>query len=69
MPAGASFINSRVLPIPNSNIGETVEIVEVQPYMAVDWPQIQFTWDSSTYWFGTAVHYAPKWSAAILGIQ
>lgn len=69
MPAGAAFINSRVLPIPDSHIGESVEVIEVQPYMAVDWPQIQFTYDSSTYWYGTMVHYAPKWSACILGIQ
>lgn len=69
MPSGAAFINSRVLPIPDSHIGESVEVREVQPYMAVDWPQIQFTYDSSTYWFGTMVHYAPKWSAALLGIQ
>lgn len=69
MPAGASFINSRVLPIPDSHIGEAAEVIEVQPMMSVDWPQIQFTWDASTYWFGTLVHYAPKWSGAILGIQ
>lgn len=69
MPAGASFINSRTLPIPDSNIGETAVVTAVQDYMSVDWPQIQFTYDMSTYWFGTMVHYAPKWSAAILGLQ
>lgn len=69
MPLGASFINSRVLPIPDSHIGETAVVTEVQPYMAVDWPQIQFTYDASTYWYGTLVHYAPKWSACILGLQ
>jgi hypothetical protein len=69
MPVGASFINSRVLPIPDSHIGETAVMTEVQGYMAVDWPQIQFTYDASTYWYGTLVHYAPKWSACILGLQ
>lgn len=69
MPSGAAFINSRVLPIPDSHIGETVEMLEVQPYMSVDWPTIQFTWDASTYWFGSLCHYAPKWSGCILGIQ
>lgn len=69
MPAGCSFINSRVLPIPDSHIGETTEMIEVQPYMSVDWPTIQFTWDSSTYWYGSLCHYAPKWSGAIVGIQ
>jgi hypothetical protein len=69
MPSGCSFINSRVLPIPDSHIGESVEVAEVQSYMAVDWPQIQFTYDSSTYWYGTMIHYAPKWSGAVVGIQ
>lgn len=69
MPSGASFINSRVLPIPDSHIGETVEMLEVQSYMSVDWPTIQFSWDASTYWFGSMCHYAPKWSGCILGIQ
>jgi hypothetical protein len=69
MPVGASFINSRVLPIPQSNIGETAVVTAVQDYMSVDWPQIQFTYDMSTYWFGTMVHYAPKWSASIVGLQ
>jgi hypothetical protein len=69
MPAGAAFINSRTLPIPDSNIGETAVVTAVQDYMSVDWPQIQFTYDMSTYWFGTMIHYAPKWSAALLGLQ
>jgi hypothetical protein len=69
MPSGSAFINSRVLPIPDSHIGETVEMLEVQPYMSVDWPTVQFTWDASTYWYGSLCHYAPKWSGAILGIQ
>lgn len=69
MPAGCAFINQRVPNFPDSHISEAVEMVEVQPYMGIDWPQIQFTWDSSTYWYGTMVHYMPKWSGAILGIQ
>lgn len=69
MPAGCGFIRSRVLDIPNSGIGDTSEIIEVQGYMAVDWPQIQFTYDSSTYWFGGLCHYAPKWSAGLFGMQ
>lgn len=69
MPPGAAFVNSRVLPIPDSHIGETAEMLEVQGYMSVDWPQIQFTYDASTYWYGSMIHYAPRWSGAILGIQ
>jgi hypothetical protein len=69
MPVGASMIRSRVLNIPDSGISDTTAVTSVQDYMSVDWPQIQFTYDASTYWLGTLVHYAPKWSASILGLQ
>ena len=69
MPTGASFIRSVRLDIPNSGIGDTTEVTSVQEYMSVDWPEIQFTYDASTYWYGTLVHYAPKWNACILGLQ
>ena len=69
MPIGASFIRSRVLNIPNSGIGDTSEVISVQEYMGIDWPEIQFTYDSSTYWYGSLLHYAPKWNGCILGLQ
>jgi hypothetical protein len=69
MPNGVSFARSRSLPIPDSGIGDTNTMVEVQGYMSVDWPEIQFTYDSSTYWFGTLLHYAPGWSGIIYGLQ
>jgi len=69
MPSGASFIRTRVLPVPDSGIGDTTTMTMVQDYMSVDWPQIQFTYDASTYTYGTMIHYAPKWSACLLGIQ
>jgi hypothetical protein len=69
MPAGVSFARSRTLPIPDSGIGDTNTMVEVQGYMAVDWPEIQFTYDASTYWFGTLLHYAPAWSGVLYGLQ
>ncbi len=69
MPLGASLIRSRVLNIPNSGIGDTSEVISVQEYMGVDWPGLQFTYDASTYWYGSLLHYAPKWSAAILGLS
>jgi hypothetical protein len=69
MPKGASIIRSRTLPVPESEVSATSEVVNVQDYMAVDWPVIQFTYDASTYMFGTFVHYAPGWSGALLGLQ
>jgi hypothetical protein len=69
MPSGVSFCRSRTLPIPDSGIGDTNTMVEVQGYMSVDWPEIQFTYDASTYWFGTLLHYAPAWSGVLYGLQ
>jgi hypothetical protein len=69
MPAGVSFARTRHLPIPDSGIGDTNVITEVQGYMSVDWPELQFTYDSSTYWFGTLLHYAPAWSGILYGLQ
>jgi hypothetical protein len=62
-------VRSHTLPFPDNNVGETSQIVAVQEYMSVDWPQIQFTYDQSTYWFGTLLHYAPMWNGLITGIQ
>ncbi|WP_020658389.1 hypothetical protein [Amycolatopsis benzoatilytica] len=69
MPSGTALIRSRTLPFPDNNVGETSQVVAVQEYMSVDWPQIQFTYDQSTYWFGTLVNYAPAWNSVITGIQ
>jgi hypothetical protein len=69
MPQGVSFCRSRHLPIPDSGIGDTNTMVEVQSYMSVDWPELQFTYDSSTYWYGTLLHYAPSWSGILYGLQ
>lgn len=68
-PAGTAFVRSKTLPIPDSEVTETSKMVMVQDYMSVDWPQIQFTYDESTYTFGTMVHQAPKWNGALVGIQ
>lgn len=69
MPVGTALIRSETLPIPDSHVGATASIVSVQEYMSVDWPVVQFTYDASTYWYGTMVHYAPKWSGLITGIK
>jgi hypothetical protein len=69
MPTGCAIIRSRTLPVPDSEVSETTQVVNVQDYMSVDWPVIQFTYDQSTYQYGTLVHYAPAWSGAILGLK
>jgi hypothetical protein len=69
MPSGVSFARSRTIPVPDSGIGDANTMIEVQGYMSVDWPEIQFTYDASTYWFGTLLHYAPAWSGILTGLQ
>lgn len=68
MPAGCALIRSETLPVPDSHISATAEVISVQEYMSVDWPVVQFTYDQSTYWYGTMVHYAPAWSGLITSI-
>lgn len=68
MPAGNAMIRSKTLPIPDSEVSATSAVVNVQDYMAIDWPVIQMTYDASTYMYGTLVHYAPAWSGLICGI-
>jgi hypothetical protein len=69
MPLGCSMVRSRTLPVPTSEVSATSEVINVQDYMSVDWPIIQFTYDVSTYLFGTLVHYAPAWSGMLIGLQ
>lgn len=69
LPQGVMPILSHSLPFADSNVGPVWFSRNVQDYMAIDWPAIQFTYDASTYVFGTMVHYAPAWSGVLLGIQ
>jgi hypothetical protein len=69
MPTGASLIRSLSVPIDDSRVGAPTQAVNVQDYMAVDWPTIQMTYDSSTYQIGTLEHIAPGWHGVLLGIN
>jgi len=68
MPVGNSVIWSKQLPIPDSEITNTIVAKNVQDYLYQMWPQIQFTWDASTYQLGSLIFYAPAWSGAITGL-
>lgn len=68
MNVGNSYIWTKTLPIPDSEITNTVVAKNVQDYLYQMWPQIQFTYDASTYQLGSLVHYAPAWSGAISGL-
>lgn len=69
MPQGVAPIVSDTLPIPDSGVDSCFKAFNVQDLMGIDWPVNQFTFDASSYWFGTMVCYAPAWQGAITGIQ
>lgn len=69
MPVGVSFGWSKTLPVPDSEVGNTFEVENLLDYTGYDWPDIQFTYDFSTYQIGTFIPYAPAWSGAIVGLQ
>lgn len=68
MYMGASVIWTKTLPIPDSEITNTIVAKNVQDYLYQMWPQIQFTYDASTYQLGSLVFYAPAWSGGINGL-
>lgn len=69
LPAGVALIHSTQLPFPDSGVSATVNAVNVQDLAVLEWPQIQMSWDLSTYQYGTLAFRAPAWSGAITNIQ
>lgn len=68
LPQGNMPIISWSLPLPDSNVSDVFAVYNVQDYMGIEWPVNQFLYESSSYWYGTMVCYAPAWCGAIQGI-
>lgn len=68
MPQGNAAVLSYTLPIPDSQVSNVWSVVNVQDYMGINWPVIDFQYQMSSYWQGTFVCYAPAWNGAITGI-
>jgi hypothetical protein len=69
MPSGAVWARTIAVPIQDANVPAAMYAVDVQPYMGVDWPDIQMSYDISTYQVGTVIHAAPGWNGMLLGVQ
>lgn len=69
MPQGNTAILSYTLPIPDSQVSNVWSVVNVQDYMGINWPVIDFQYQISSYWQGTFVCYAPAWNGSITGIS
>lgn len=68
MPQGNVAVLSYTLPIPDSQVSNVWSVVNVQDYMGINWPVIDFQYQMSSYWMGTFVCFAPAWNGAITGI-
>ena len=66
---GISPVLSYTLPIPDTEVSDVWAAINVQDYMGIQWPVVQFTYDFSTYFRGTFFCYAPAWNGAVSGIQ
>jgi hypothetical protein len=66
---GVSPVLSYTLPIPDTEVSDVWAAINVQDYMGIQWPVVQFTYDFSTYFRGTFFCYAPAWNGAVSGIK
>ncbi|MBK3624915.1 hypothetical protein JHN59_08645 [Streptomyces sp. MBT49] len=69
MPQGNAPIISDTLPLPDSEVSDVWAIYNVQDMLGVDWPVNQFAFESSSYWMGAMLCYAPAWNGAVTGIK
>ena len=68
LPQGVCPILSDTLPIPDTQVSNVWSVVNVQDLMGIDWPVTQFAYESSSYWFGSFLCYAPAWNGCISGV-
>jgi hypothetical protein len=68
IPAGTLIIHQKQLPFPDSGVSQTVESHNVVDSMIIEWPQIGFSYDISSYTYGSLAFRAPAWSGIVTGI-
>ena len=69
LPQGVAPVMSYTLPIPDTEVSDVWAAVNVQDYMGIQWPVTQFAYETSTYFRGTLVGYAPAWNGIVTGIK
>ena len=67
-PAGVALVHQKQLPFPDSGVSQTVEAHNTVDSMIIEWPQIGFSYDISSYTYGALAFRAPAWSGIITGI-
>ena len=68
LPQGNVAILSYTLPIPDTQVSNVWTAMNVQDYTGINWPVNQFAYETSSYWYGTFLCYAPAWNGSITGI-
>jgi hypothetical protein len=69
MPAGIAILHSTRVPWADSNVSATLKVVNAADTMYVNWPEIGFSRDASTYTLGTACFEAPVLDGILTGIE
>ncbi|MBL7487094.1 hypothetical protein [Frankia sp. AgW1.1] len=69
MPQGNAVILQNSVTVQGVNVPNCWEVRGPQDYMAIDWPVIAMSYDTSVYWTGTLAAYAPDRSSMLVGIQ
>ena len=69
MPAGIAVVHSTRVPWADSNVAATLKVVNAADTMYVNWPEIGFSRDASTYTLGTACFEAPVLDGILTGIE
>ena len=69
LPQGVAPVLSYTLPIPDTEVSDVWAVVNVQDYMQIQWPVTQFAYETSVYFRGTLVDYAPAWNGIVTGIK
>lgn len=68
LPQGVSPVLTDQLPAPSEGVTDIWEVRNVQDVMAIEWPVLQFSYDASTYQYGTFICRAPEYQSAVAGI-
>jgi hypothetical protein len=68
LPNGVAIFRQKELPFPDSGVASTADFHCVTDWVVLDWPEIQMSYDCSTYCYGTMRHFAPAWQGGISGI-
>ena len=69
LPQGVAPVLSYTLPIPDTQVSNVWEVVNVQDYAGYQWPVVDFQYAFSTYFRGTFMCAAPSWNGAVSGIK